>query len=107
VYRPRDYFEGDELAYAPDLLVGFLPPYRMSSATGLGAVPATVIDDNEDEWIGDHCMAHDQVPGVLFSNRPILAEHPRLHDIPVTVLRAFGVEPPEVMVGVDLLSASE
>ncbi|MCA9715823.1 MAG: alkaline phosphatase family protein, partial [Myxococcales bacterium] len=103
LYRPREYFAGDEFEFAPDYLVGFAPPYRMSSATGLGAVPAAVIEDNEDEWIGDHCMAHERVPGVLFTNRLLLDKSdgsgPRLHDIPVTVLSAYGVPPPEGMVG--------
>jgi hypothetical protein len=44
-------------------------------------------------------MSHEYVPGVLFSNRPITSEAPSLHDIPVTVLTAFGVEPPANMVG--------
>jgi predicted AlkP superfamily phosphohydrolase/phosphomutase len=103
VYDPSQEFAGEEMEYAPDLLVGFAPPYRMSPATGLGAVPHTAINDNPDEWIGDHCMAHDNVPGVLFSNRPITGEKPRLHDIPVTVLTAFGIEPPADMVGQNVI----
>jgi predicted AlkP superfamily phosphohydrolase/phosphomutase len=103
VYDPSEEFEGEEMEFAPDLLVGFAPPYRMSPATGLGAVPYVTVNDNPDEWIGDHCMAHDNVPGVLFSNRPISGDAPRLHDIPVTVLTAFGVEPPANMVGQNVI----
>lgn len=102
LYRTSE-FEGDEMAYAPDALIGLAPPYRMSPATGLGAVPNNTINDNPDEWIGDHCMAHDSVPGVLFSNRAITGEKPRLHDIPVTVLTAFGITPPSQMVGKNVL----
>ena len=39
VYDPSKEFEGEQMEFAPDLLVGFSPPYRMSPATGLGAVP--------------------------------------------------------------------
>jgi predicted AlkP superfamily phosphohydrolase/phosphomutase len=107
VYDPSEEFEGEEMEYAPDLLVGFAPGYRMSPATGLGAVPHVAINDNPDEWIGDHCMAHDKVPGVLFSNRPITGDEPRLHDIPVTVLTAFGVTPPADMVGQNVIDHSK
>ena len=103
VYDPSKEFEGEEMEFAPDLLVGFAPPYRMSPATGLGAVPHVQVNDNPDEWIGDHCMAHDNVPGVLFSNRPITGDKPSLHDIPVTVLTAFGITPPANMVGENVI----
>ncbi|MEM6293476.1 MAG: alkaline phosphatase family protein [Myxococcota bacterium] len=103
LYRPAEMFEGGEMEFAPDFLVGFAPPYRMSPATGLGAVPNNQINDNPDEWIGDHCMAHETVPGVLFSNRKITGEKPRLHDVPVSVLTAFGIEPPKQMVGKNVL----
>lgn len=104
LYRPRESFSGDQFELAPDFIVGFRPPYRMSPETGLGAVPKVAVEDNHDEWIGDHCMAHEAVPGVLFSNRPIVSEQPALADIPVTVLRAYGLDAPEHMVGHDVFS---
>jgi len=105
LYEPRRRFAGDHLEFAPDFLVGFVPPYRMSPETGLGAVPPVAIEDNPDEWIGDHCMAHEHVPGVLFANRSITKANPSLHDIPVTVLSAFGIQPTEDMVGGDVFAA--
>lgn len=104
VYRPHKDFEGDNLEYAPDFIVGFAPPYRMSPETGLGAIPDVVIEDNDDEWIGDHCMNHDKVSGVLFSNKKVTAENPRLHDVPVTVLEAYGLPKGAGMVGKSFLS---
>ena len=53
---------------APDLIVGYAPGYRASWATGLGEVPDTVIDDNNDAWIADHCINAADVPGVLFTS---------------------------------------
>lgn len=107
LYDPADLIvEGEATAteFAPDLLVGFAPPYRMSPATGLGAVPRIAVERNTDAWIGDHCMAHDNVPGVLFSNRKITAAAPRLHDIPVSILAAFGIEAPPQMVGKNVIA---
>lgn len=106
LYRTDEMFEdGTQMEFAPDYLVGFAPPFRMSPATGLGAVPYTQINDNPDEWIGDHCMAHETVPGVLFSNRKITGEKPRLHDVPVSVLHAFGLEKPAHMVGQNVIQS--
>ena len=107
LYDTKKEAEGPEMAYAPDFLVGFYPPYRMSPETGLGAVPDNVVEDNPDEWIGDHCMSHEHVPGVLFSNRPISVDDPRLHDVPVTVLSAFGIQAPPQMVGRNVLETSK
>ena len=39
------------------------------------------------------------MPGILFCNRPIASENPRLIDIAPTVLSMFGVDVPEYMDG--------
>lgn len=57
---------------APDLIVGYAPGYRASWATGLGEVPDTVIEDNNDAWIADHCINAADVPGVLFTSPGIV-----------------------------------
>jgi hypothetical protein len=44
-------------------------------------VPATIIEDNRDAWIGDHCIAARHVPGVLLANRPIQLDDPQLADL--------------------------
>jgi len=80
-------------------LVGFRRGYRASWQTALGAVPQDVVEDNTQAWIGDHCMASDQVPGVLFSNRPVRAESPHLWDISATILGEFGVAKAGGMIG--------
>ena len=78
VYFPEEAFRGRNLKYSPDLLIGFRRGYRASWQTALGSVPRDVLEDNTQAWIGDHCMASDQVPGVLFSNRPVRADSPQL-----------------------------
>ena len=99
VYFPETAFQGKNLRNSPDLFVGFRRGYRASWQTALGAVPESLIDDNTEAWIGDHCMASDQVPGVLLSNRKIRATEPQLYDITSTILKEFGLANAEGMIG--------
>ena len=96
---PFLYVRGRNLKYSPDLLVGFRRGYRASWQTALGAVPHDVMEDNLQAWIGDHCMAADQVPGVLFSNRPLRTAGPHLWDITASILGEFGVPKANGMIG--------
>ena len=75
---------------APELIVGYASGYRGSWQTALGAVPGVIIEDNVDEWRGDHCMDPLAVPGVLLSNRKVKVDDPRLDDLTVTILESFG-----------------
>ena len=95
---PRDY-QGENSKFAPDMIIGYRPPYRTSWETPLGAVPAETVVDNEDAWIGDHCVAPKFVPGVFLSNRKSAVSEPKLQDLTVTVLNEFGVQPAEGMIG--------
>jgi len=99
VYSPRDLFHGEALAMAPDLIVGYNQPYRSSWQSALGAVPSTTIEDNQDAWIGDHCIAAAHVPGVLIANRPIRLNDPQLADVTVSILNEFGIARPAAMSG--------
>jgi predicted AlkP superfamily phosphohydrolase/phosphomutase len=78
---------------APDLIVGYGRGYRASWQTALGGTPDSVIEDNDDAWIADHCINPADVPGVLFTNRKTRALHPRLQDVTVSVLALFGIKP--------------
>ncbi len=53
---------------APDLVIGYAPGFRASWQTALGAVPASLLDDNNKKWSGDHCITPEAVPGVLFTS---------------------------------------
>lgn len=77
----------------PDLIVGYGRTYRGSWQTALGAAPPSVLQDNTDAWIGDHCINPDDVPGVLLSNRTLYAASPGLQDLTVTILALFGAPP--------------
>ena len=90
---------GANLAMAPDLIIGYNPPYRSSWQSAMGAVPDQTIEYNRDAWIGDHCVAARHVPGVLLVNRPVRVADPRLADLPVTILNEFGMPRPADMHG--------
>lgn len=83
----------------PDMIVGYARTYRASWQTALGALPPSVLEDNTDAWLGDHCINPDDVPGVLLSNRTLRAGSPGLKDLAVTILGLFGAGPGTGMSG--------
>jgi predicted AlkP superfamily phosphohydrolase/phosphomutase len=91
VYRKEDVFRGPFAELAPDLHVGFQAGYRASWQTALGAVPEPALEDNVKKWSGDHLIAPELVPGILFANRPLSGENPSLYDLAPTILHAAGV----------------
>lgn len=95
----EDVYHGEHVHTAPDLLVGYGRGYRASWGTTSGKVPEGLLEDNDREWSGDHCMDARLVPGVLLSNRPLIGDDPQLQDLPVSILAAFGVEAPNQMKG--------
>jgi len=95
----RQEFHGDMLEKAPDILVGYMPGYRSSWQTALGAVPAATVVDNTEAWRSDHCIWAKFVPGVLISNRKSSAPDPHLYDLTVSLLETFGIEPGPGMIG--------
>ena len=86
----------------PDLIVGYNEGYRASWEGAVGLPTASVIRDNDRPWSGDHCIDPELVPGVLFSDRPIRSEAPRIVDLAPTILTLFGVAVPDHMTGVAL-----
>ena len=68
----------------------------------MGKVTAQIFEDNTKAWSGDHCVDPSVVPGVLFCNRRITTQNPRLLDIAPTVLDLFGIPKPDYMDGTAL-----
>jgi len=99
VYRPQEIYAGSDMQVAPDLIVGCARGYRISFASAGGVVTPAPVEDNAGKWSGDHTLAADLVPGVLFATQPIEVEGPGLIDIAPTVLAQFGVAAPETMSG--------
>jgi predicted AlkP superfamily phosphohydrolase/phosphomutase len=68
VYDAEQVYQGNANGDAPDLIVGYQSGYRASWQTSLGAVPEPLVEPNRNKWSGDHCIAIDEVPGVLFTS---------------------------------------
>ncbi len=75
--------------YVPDLIVGYAPGYRGSWDAALGGIGRAVVEDNQDEWIGDHCIDPRFVPGVLLSNRKTGLANPSLQNLPQWIMARF------------------
>jgi len=99
VYQTSKIYQGPYKDNASDLLVGFCPGYRVAWETTVGTVTEKVFHPNTRAWSGDHCIDPSFVPGVLFCNRKIDSENPRLLDIGPTILDMFGIEVPAYMDG--------
>lgn len=101
VYRAKEVYTGRHAADAPDLIIGYHRDYRASWATTLGDMPDDILSNNDSAWSADHCMAAEEVPGVLFSNRPIASQSPSLIDMAPSILALFNVPAPAEMTGRD------
>ena len=102
VYNAMKIYLGPYKQDAPDLLIGYEAGYRAAWETAVGEVTGQVLHDNVKAWSGDHCIDQSLVPGILFSNRMIQDERPRLMDIGPTILDMFGVTVPSHMDGKSL-----
>jgi predicted AlkP superfamily phosphohydrolase/phosphomutase len=107
VFDAEKVFTGPYVFQAPDLFMGYVRGYRNSWDCATGACPAEVFSDNTKSWSGDHCIDPREVPGVIFSDRPINTETPDLMDLGPTALELFGVPAPKYMQGRPLLGPAE
>jgi len=104
VYRTDEVYHGP---YAPggihdehtaDLIVGYHLGYITRTGT-MGSITKNWLYDNRGEWSADHCIAAELTPGVLFSNRKVIASDPELTDLAPTILAEFGIPKPDCMTG--------
>ncbi len=103
VYRRGEVYRGEFAGEMPELLVGYTPGYRSSSASVMGESGREILNLNPWAWAGDHSMARDLVPGCLFSSRSLPNQNPNIVDLPTTILDFFGVAKPFGMQGQTLL----
>jgi predicted AlkP superfamily phosphohydrolase/phosphomutase len=99
VYRTDQAYHGPYARLAPDLIVGYHRGFRSSWDTSLGTLTPDVLSDNEEAWSADHCLAAEDVPGVLFANQSIPMEGPNLVDLAPSILAEFGLSTPSTMTG--------
>jgi len=103
-YTKDEVYKGRHLEDAPDIIVGYSPPYRASWTTAIGAAPAgKVIKENTESWPGDHLVDGPCVPGAFLSNVACSGTSPRLIDIAPTVLRLLDAAIPADLDGQSLL----
>lgn len=99
VFPDDSVFAGPYADNAPDLIVGYGEGYRASWDSVMGKVTGAVFEDNLKAWSGDHCVDPRLVPGIFVSNRRFTAEDPAIVDLAPTILKIFGLLPPEHMDG--------
>jgi predicted AlkP superfamily phosphohydrolase/phosphomutase len=104
VYKTSECYTGENTSEAPDMIIGYNEGYRGSWETALGKVTRTLVTDNAKRWSGDHCMAKEVVPGVLFTSKKVTYTRPALYDLAPTILGEFGIEKDPDMVGTDLFN---
>ncbi len=104
VYRTDKAYSGPATALAPDLIIGYRRGYRASWSTGLGDMAEEALSDNDSAWSADHCVDPMEVPGVIFSNKPIAANAPALVDLAPTILTEFGLKVPSAMDGKNIFA---
>jgi predicted AlkP superfamily phosphohydrolase/phosphomutase len=106
VYDTEELMSGPYTDGAPDLIIGYNVGYRASWDAAVGKSSEAVIEDNLKSWSGDHCIDYKLVPGVLFTNRKVVADRPGLIDMGPSILNLFGVKTPDFMMGRSIFSGS-
>lgn len=98
-FSANQYYSGAEVSNAPDIILGFNGGYRISWSSPQGRLSSNILQDNMDKWSGDHCMAPQVIPGILLTNRKLKSSSPALYDLTPTILKVFGITPPDNMAG--------
>lgn len=98
-------YQGPYADKGPDLIIGYNRGYRAGWDTILGNFPPEPFADNTNPWSGDHCIDYSLVPGILLSNRKIVASDPALADMAPTILGEFGIPQPGDMIGHSIFTA--
>ena len=112
IYFRHEAFNGPNLKYGPDLVMGYAPGFRASAETGLGKWGNSILEKNDGHWEADHCIDVNAVPGVIFSNKS-LADFPAptFRDIPAMVVGKYfehsGTNPPIISSGEDKKTMEE
>lgn len=105
-YAAPTIYRGPYLDAAPDVIVGYSEGYRASWDAAKGKVTRAIFEENSRHWCGDHCVDPPLVPGVLFSNLPIVSTAPGIEDMAPTALALFGIAPPAWMEGQPVIATA-
>ena len=94
VYITSEIYNGPYKENAPDLIIGYYSGYRASWDSVIGKINGDVVENNIKRWSGDHCIDPEEVPGIIFSNRKLESDEPKIIDIAPSILKLLGVNPP-------------
>ena len=98
VHHKADIYSGPLTKQAPEMVVGYHLPYRVSWPTAIGGQGPEIIEDNTQKWSGDHCVDAGFVPGTMVSNLKLATgEAPRQTQLAATVCKLLGLEPDKEM----------
>ena len=104
-FNTQKIYRGPYKSEGPDVILGYNKGYRVCWEAAIGEPTDALFHDNKKAWSGDHCIDPKLIPGVLFCNRRIGTDNPRLLDIGPTTLDLFGVEVPPHMDGGPMIVA--
>ena len=102
-YRREELYSEKYLENAPDIIIGFMPGYRMGWKSPIGGFDMQVISDNAKKWSGDHLVDPSFVPGVLFSNVAIKGDSAHQEDLVPTMLDILEIPIPSEIDGRSLI----
>jgi len=95
--------QGDAVAEAPDIQLGYAEGYQTAKASAAGAAPKEIFEPNLNKWSGEHASSDvDFTPGIFFANQKT-APKPVLLDLGVTALKYLGLQVPADFEGKPLL----
>jgi len=98
VHTKAQTYSGPLTPQAPELVVGYHPPFRVSWTTAIGGQGPSVFKDNDQKWSGDHCVDASFVSGVLAANfRLNKTGQPQQTQVAATALGLLGLDPPPDM----------
>lgn len=97
--HPKDrVYSGPLTGQAPELVIGYHQPYRVSWSTAIGGQGPSLFEDNDQKWSGDHCIDAVLVPGALATSFKIrTSDPPAQTQLAATVLDLLGLEKPTEM----------
>jgi predicted AlkP superfamily phosphohydrolase/phosphomutase len=99
----RESFADTDDLLAPDLFLGYAGHFQTFKGGGKGEEMRqrqNMLMPTQTKWSGDHAgSAPEDVPGILFSNRPVIVDNPDLRDIGATTLSYLGGLVPETFEG--------
>lgn len=92
IYSRKDMNIDELNTSSPDLVLGYYKSIRSSWDTAIGAVPKDLITKRTSKWSGDHLFDPTEIPGVIFVNKKIQSQNPRIIDIIPSIFKFLKID---------------